>query len=236
MAKVFWAALLERNIQDAAVQSLLDVAMAAGATGYSRIRWPYSRTDLARNEIVRQFKSQAEAGDDCLVMLDDDHLMPADVIDRLLRWNQGVVGALAFRRGEPFFPCFFVRHPSGGLSQTLEWEPGLIQCVIVGSGAIAIRRWVFDALDEAGYIWPYFRYQYKKGDVPFPSEDVYFGECCDKAGIPHYVDTTFEIPHLAPSTVESSSWRQWQADHEEQYKNAQVIEVMAQAPSDGRAA
>ncbi len=37
--RVYWAALMERTVQDHAVNTLLDVAMQAGRQGYIRIRW-----------------------------------------------------------------------------------------------------------------------------------------------------------------------------------------------------
>lgn len=214
MPTVYWAALLERSTQDNAVQTLLDVASHAGQMGYRRLRWPYSRTDVARNSLVAEFQRLAGDPDDALVMLDNDHLMPPDVITRLLAWNQGVVGALAFRRGVPYFPCFFVKQ-DGAYQVMLEYEAGLIECALVGTGAIAIRRRVFDALDEAGYGWPYFRYAYPKGEQVHPSEDIYFGQICEKAGIPHHVDTTFCIPHITAATIDEESWKQFQADHPE---------------------
>jgi hypothetical protein len=217
--KVFWAALIERTVVDHAVNTLLDVSMEAGGRGYVRIRWGYSRTDIARNEIIRTFKKVSENPEDFLVMLDDDHLMPPDVITRLVKWNVDVVGALAFRRGPPYFPCWFTRMEDGQTHIVLDWgEPGLIPCALVGTGAVAIKRRVFDMLDEAGYGWPYFRYTYPPGNEILPSEDIYFGNICEKCGIPHHVDTTFCIPHLSSSLVDQSTWKQYQNDHPEMMK------------------
>ena len=216
MGKVFWAVPMERNISDHGVNTLIDIAMHAGGNGYTRIRWGYSRTDIARNEIVRTFKTESNDANDVLVMLDDDHLMPPDTIQRLIRWGEdkGVVGALAFRRGPPFFPCFFVRMDDGQTHTVLDWgKPGLIPCALVGTGAIAIRRWVFDKLDESGYEWPYFRYTYPPDNNILPSEEIYFGNICEKAGISHYVDTTFCIPHLTVTTVDEGHWRAWVKEH-----------------------
>lgn len=209
--RVFWAVPLERNTQDNAVTSLLDMAMWCGMRGYSHIRFPYARTDLARNNIVQMFLSQTTNPQDVLVMVDNDHLVPADLVDRLIRHNVPVVGALAFRRGEPYFPCFFVR-PEGSTDTygvVSEWEEGLLPVALVGTGAIAIRRHVFTDLDEAGFSWPYFRYQYLPGDKTLPSEDVYFAQACESAGIQQYVDTTFCIPHLAVATIDAWDFEQY---------------------------
>lgn len=213
---IYWAALVERNISDHAVNSLLDIAMQAGGSGFIRIRWGYSRTDIARNEIIRTFTTESKDPEDWLVMLDNDHLLPPDIITRLTKWgdDKGVVGALAFRRGPPYFPCFFVRLGDNNTHIVMDWgEPGLVPCALVGSGAIAIKRWVFTKLDEAGYEWPYFRYTYPPGNNILPSEDIYFGNICEKAGVQHYVDTTFCIPHLSSATIDENTWRQYVRDH-----------------------
>ena len=212
---VYWSPLLERNTSDHAVNSLLDVATQAGGMGYIRIRWGYSRTDIARNEIIRTFIKESKDEQDWLVMLDNDHLMPPDIIQRLVRWgdDKGVVGALAFRRGVPFFPCFFVADENDQKHIVIDWEPGLHQCYLVGSGAVAIKRWVFTQLDDAGYEYPYFRYTYPPGDAVLPSEDIYFGDTCAKAGIQHWVDCTFDIPHLTSTTVDSTSWHDFVKAH-----------------------
>jgi hypothetical protein len=231
---VYWAVPLERNTSDYAVQSLLDVALVAGARGHVRLRWPYSRTDWARNQFVKLFRDQATDPQDALVMLDNDHLYPPDVIDRLVAWNEGVVGALAFRRGEPFYPCFFVRQLDGNLARVSEWPAGLIQCATVGTGCIAIRRWVFDALEAAGFPPPFFRYTYPRGSEVYPSEDIYFGDICEQAGIPHHVDCTFEIPHLTGATIDSTSWHQWLADHPQDVGDPATVEVTA-VPSEAPA-
>lgn len=218
MPNVFWSLLLERAVQEHNVSAMLDVAGRAGLLNYTRIFHPYSRTDLARSNIVKVFLERATDPDDVLVMLDNDHLHPYDIIERLAAHPSavGVVGALAFRRGQPHYPCFFVKDGLGQFGIPTEWEPGaLLKGTIVGTGAVAIKRWVFAKLDDAGFNWPYFRYTYQAQAEIQPSEDIYFGECCEQCGIFHYCDTAIETPHLTVATVDSSSWREWQTDHPE---------------------
>jgi len=213
MPKVYWAMLLERTVSDTAVQSALDVAADAGRNGYLRLQIPYCRTDLARNTLAKGFQAQSTDPRDTLVMLDNDHIHPHDVIERLVAHDKPVVGGLAFRRGEPYFPCAFMRSSSGRLGNLLDYPKGLMQVALTGTGAIAIQRHVFDELDEAGYAWPYFRYLYHAGDPVLPSEDMYFGQCCESAGIEHWLDTTLVSPHLTTSQVDEESWRLWIEDH-----------------------
>lgn len=222
--QVFWAALMERNVQDHAVNALLQVALHAGQRGYSMMSLPYGRTDVARNKIVEVFLQESKNIDDALVMIDNDHRLPPDLLTRLTRFPSrecGVVGALAFRRGAPFDPCCFVRLPDGEMATPVDLK-GCLRVSIVGTGAIMIRRWVFEALDQAGFKPPYFRYAYAEGNTNYPSEDVYFGLVCEESGIPHWVDCDTEIPHLIASEVDRSSWAQYMADHQDKIKMVEL--------------
>jgi hypothetical protein len=228
MPKVFWALLLERSIGEIGVQAALDVAVHAGRLGYHRLTIPYCRTDIARNELVKGFLKNATDPRDTLVMLDNDHIHPHDVIERLVAHDKPVVGALAFRRGEPYFPCAFVRDENGALRIMQEYPKGLLEVALTGTGAIAIQRQVFDALDEAGYRWPYFRYIYKAGDPVLPSEDIYFGECCESAGISHWLDTTLISPHITSALVDEDSWKIWNEDHpENKSDDTRLLQMLA---------
>lgn len=213
--KVYWAILLERSVGELGVQAALDVASEAGRHGYQRLQIPYCRTDIARNTLVQGFLKQATDPRDTLVMMDNDHIHPVDIIERLVAHDKPVVGALAFRRGEPYFPCAFVRDAKGALRIMQEYPKGLLEVALTGTGAIAIQRQVFDTLSEAGYAWPYFRYIYHAGDPVLPSEDIYFGECCEAAGVSHWLDTTLVTPHITNALVDEDSWRLWNEDHPE---------------------
>lgn len=209
--RVFWAVLMERTIQQEAVQSLLDIAMTAGALGAMRIGLSYTRTDRARNRIASAFLDMSKHSDDVLVMLDCDHAHPPDVISRLSARSEGVVGALAFRRSFPHEPMWFVRHEDGRLRSPGEYEPIVYQCDAVGTGAIAIKRWVFDKLKEAGADY-FFKYEYFPGGIS-PSEDMWFARLCEEAGIKHHVDCSLVTPHLATLAVDNQTWAEYRANH-----------------------
>lgn len=215
---------LVRLVGQAELASLLNenrLTLGAEKNGYIRIFHPYSRTDQARNDLSKVFMELADDPEDTLVMLDCDHLHPPDIIERLAVHppERGVVGALAFRRGAPHFPCFFHRDPSGVYHIITEWEKGTLlggqMGSIVGTGAIAIKRWVFERLDSQGFHWPFFRYAYMPNGPVQPSEDIYFGEACEQCGILQYCDTSLETPHLTVGRIDSGSWELWQANHPE---------------------
>lgn len=207
---VYWSVLPDKTIGEYAFIACLALASRAGNMGYSYITANCQRTDVARNRLCSAFRKIAEHPNDVLVMLDCDHTHPHDIIERLVANDpaKGVVGALAFRRGEPYFPCFFMRGENGTIQQPLQFTGGLMPCTIVGTGAIAIRRWVLDKLAESGYDVP-FLYEYndlmhQTGE--YQSEDVSFGYRCEKVGISHWCDTGLVTPHLTTSAIDQHTW------------------------------
>lgn len=203
---IYYAALMERAITDRAAIALMQVAAVAGKRGYTQLAMPYNRTDLARNHYVRHFLSLAQSDDDVLVMLDCDHAHPMDVVPRLVAHNVDVAGALAFKRGNPPEPCFFIRSETEYITPAY-YPQGLVPCAVVGTGAIAIKRRVFKMLESAGFQVPFFRYEYTEGNLnALPSEDMYFGKLCQAASVQVYVDTTLVTPHLAMREVAQADW------------------------------
>jgi len=86
---------------------------------------------------------------------------------------------------------------------------------LVGSAAIAIKRWVFDRLADQGYEWPHFRYSYPGGRLNRPGEEIYFARTCEEAGIHHYCDATFETPHWTMQAVGKATWDSYRRKHPE---------------------
>jgi hypothetical protein len=225
---VYYAMLSERTgaANDACYNAALDVAEHCGANGYKHLRLGYSRTDYTRNEFVKAFLKDSTRDNDIIVMLDCDHRYPADIVSRLSSKDPiyGVVGALAYRRGEPYDPLFFVRL-EGGLHALAEFDHTvLFPCAIVSTSAIAIRRWVFIELQQKGYFAPFFRYEYPTGEAE-PSEDMYFGRICEQSGIWHYCDTTTVIPHASQAWVDQEVHDAYMANHKEIKIATQSIEI-----------
>ena len=217
MADVFYNILHERAMLDPAVQAIRKVDYACGKAGYRQLMAPYARTDLARNAICQLFLEKSTSDDDWLVMLDCDHAHPQDIVTRLTNMEEkeyhqmGVVGALAFRRSEPYEPLFFIRDQYKVLRAPAEFEIGPVyQCHVVSTSAIAIRHWVFTKLAAHGYAWPWFQYKYVPG---LPSEDMYFAEICENSGISHFCDTSTIIPHLIWDWVDLEKFQTYLKAH-----------------------
>ncbi len=163
---------------------------------------------MARNRIVQSFMELSQDPDDMIVMLDGDHIHPSDVVSRLTCYPHeiGVIGALYYRRGVPYDPLFFVRD-GDKLRNMAEWEDGFVYAgQAVATGAIAIKRWVFEKLDESGFHYPFFRYAYPEHNNWSMTEDIFFAETCEKVGIDHYCDTGIVTPHLSITAITKADW------------------------------
>jgi hypothetical protein len=223
----FWAILPERNgaANYECFNSMLDVAMNAGMNGYKRIMTGYTRVDDCRNGIVRTFLSASNDSNDLLVMLDADHKYPMDIIHEFTEHDPvlGVVGALAYRRGEPYDPLFYIRDEKGLHAIVGEFERGPIyQCAMVSTSAISIRRRVFDELLSKGFKEPYFRYEYDENTGSCPSEDVYLSKVCELAGIKVYCDSGIEIPHATIAYVDHKTRAGYEKAHPIPSKNMEI--------------
>lgn len=216
--RVFWSLLLERAVQWTAIDAIFDLVNEAAKQGQTRISVPYTRTDIARNNIVRCFLELAQSPDDMVVMLDCDHLHPPDTVARLFQQSPeyGVVAALAFRRGPPYDPMFFIwEEGEERFAAPAEWERGaLYECDAIATCAMGIRQWAFMELDKAGHPFPYFRYSYSKGGYRM-TEDIYFAWDCMDAGVSQYCDTGLVVPHLSTIGVDEETWEDYKRGHPE---------------------
>ncbi len=218
MARTYWVILTERNgvSYEESFRALADIIeYTARLKGFHRMVGKPMPPAHARNTACQTFFNNTPdpQPDDTLVMLDADHVMPVDLVQRLAAHTVGVVGALATSRGEPPFICAFKKTAAGTYANMTSWEEGeLSECTIVGTGAIAIKRWVLQKLIHCSPSW--FRYGY--GGYNYEAtEDMYFGYECEKAGIPHHVDTSLWIPHCTVAYTTPLEWKEYVQDHPE---------------------
>ncbi len=204
--RVFWCVPMERTLYDKAVLALQRVAYHNAERGYIHIQAGYSATDASREMFTRMFEKMSTSPDDVLVMLDNDHEHPDDVVERLAQvGNAGVVSALCRRRGDELDAMIYRRNKvTGRLDQIVQWPDGEVIAVDMGgAGAIAIRRWVFDRLrakyDQKYWLW---RYAYDSNSSDRPGEEIYFWRMCEDSGIPTACHTGVQCPHLILTTVE----------------------------------
>ena len=215
--RVLVAVPLERSIANASL--VFHRFMEIAAQGPAFLKQDYTRTDLARNRFaIKLLESQYTH----LLMLDVDHVHPADIIQRLARWplmnpEIEVVGGLNFRRSEPYEPCcFFKDEESGSVNAPAQWSPGLLKVDYIGTGSILIAREVFEKIEP-----PWFQNIYgieANWADEWPGEDIGFSEKCQRAGVNMWVDTTTTSPHVGDRLIGEKTFRAYLEQHPEKYR------------------
>lgn len=211
--RILVAFLLERTISyaDLVFPAILQIA----AQGPVILNMPYQRTDLARNRASMEL---LKSNFTHLLMMDIDHVHPADIIQRLARWvvkdpkKYQVVGGLNFRRSEPYDPCAY-RIGQDGSMWTIAWEKEdeILEVDRLGTGSILIAREVLETIPP-----PWFVNDYSQAwRDAWPGEDIAFSKKCKEHGIPMWVDLTVTSPHITPAIIDGSTWERWKSDHPE---------------------
>jgi hypothetical protein len=205
----------ERQVQTEAVVCWEEILFYLGSQPTSNVEYHllstgYQSVDMARNYLSFKFMERAVSDDDTLVMLDDDHLHPKTIVEQLVLWNRPVVGALAFKRKAPFHPVAYVRDPKDHRVKIPKQLPqGLVKVTRIGAAALAIQKQTFDRLARRGYSWPWFRFGYQDWALQRHGEDIYFMDCCEKAGVPVFCDFGLVSPHLNSVSVAAETWQNW---------------------------
>jgi len=145
----------------------------------------------ARNHIV----DAAIAGDfTWLLMLDDDMVVPDDLVSRLLAHQKDVCGALYYQRGGSYHPVILAREilqDGNWVSRFLRQDhpiirdPGLHMVDIIGGGCMLFKVDVFRKL-----VPPYFWWEHSMGT------DIAICNRLVDAGIDIWCDTSIELGHL----------------------------------------
>ena len=184
--------------------------------GFVFVRRGPLAVDVARNELVYAFLAAPETYTH-LLLVDSDAMIHTKTLERLLSWDQPIVGALAFTRYGPCYPtCYRGPKPDSDpdqprpfqvlLDEVHEWvnrhrelmsskpvvlEPrppdSLIEVDRTGCHCVLIRRDVLQTIPE-----PWFVAEVMKRN----REDFYFFEQAQKAGYRVYVDLSCMTSHL----------------------------------------
>ena len=80
---------------------------------------------------------------------------------------------------------------------------------MVGTGAVGIRRWVFEKISEQVPGHPPFWQKVYELSNEKRGEDWYFAQLCEKAGIQQYVHTGLETPHIGWHMITKEDWWAW---------------------------
>lgn len=180
-----------------------------------------------RNLIIEKMLSEPDFTH--ILFLDDDVLVPPDMLIRLLSHDKDIVSGLYLMRNFPHRPILFSEARLSGhcLNTVLvDGMEGLIPIVNCGLGAVLIKREVFEAMEkpwitlgelEADH-WcddiSFFNRVRAKGFELFCDLDVLCGHCASVTVAPTYQNgkwyTTYDsygimkltIPQLTPDNID----------------------------------
>ena len=160
--------------------------------------------------LQRNFAVQRMEGD-WLLFIDDDMVWDRDAIGKLVAAREendlDMLGALCFRRAEPFQPTLYMREePNAGAYNFLEkWDSDIVEVDATGMAFIIIHKRVFEKIagapmppiEEREALGPpkFFRWDGRLG------EDLDFCQQAKAAGCRIFVDTRIEIGHVAEVTI-----------------------------------
>jgi 2-polyprenyl-3-methyl-5-hydroxy-6-metoxy-1,4-benzoquinol methylase len=145
----------------------------------------------ARNNIV-QWAIQAQA--DWLLMLDDDMVLPPDLVQRLVANDKDVCGALYYQRGGSYHPVLLHRNAREDGSFKPEFykpydpiilNPGLYPVDIIGGACMLFKTKVFDRM-----LPPYFHPELDMGT------DIAICNRVHDGGFEIWADTRIQLGHL----------------------------------------
>jgi hypothetical protein len=169
--------------------------------------WEFFRTthgliNTMRNQLVVR---AMQTGCSHLIMLDTDMIYHPDTIMKLLPQctaEKPIIGALCYRRYEPFDPLLFRGKP-GAYKTVVNWEPNkLIEVDATGTGCLVFHMSVFDVIP-----YPWFEFEFINPTAMRGSmigEDIKFCSKVREKGFPIYVDPTVPSGHLT----------MWEVTHE----------------------
>lgn len=169
------------------VRALLPVAATAPNGSVVRFETDHCTVAAKRNAAVEALLATPSLR--WLLMVDSDMTPPRDVLLRLQRHGEDIVGALCFQRKEPYAA---VVHPKGAQSITLNGQ--LQEVEAVGTGCLYVRRRVFDTSAKWAHPW----FVANPQDV---REDIHFCHMARTAGWRVFVDTGTVVGHVHPMAV-----------------------------------
>jgi len=126
---------------------------------------------------------------DYLLSLEQDVVPQKDVIEKLLKHNKKIIGALYFYLGkdkETLLPMVWIHH-EGEFARRLEFheipEEELIEVITCGLGCVLIKRDVLEKIE----------FRHEKNQDPW--DDLWFAEDAREKGFKVYVDTGARCKH-----------------------------------------
>jgi len=183
------------------VMNLLDIINDAQSKG---INLSVNNIKAPAVDSIRNYSVQSAKKEKCthILQLDTDHLYPADVVSRLLRWDKDFVCGITTRKIQPFTQTQFKRVdvPKVNSPENIckfEGTEGLVEIGGTGMVGSLMKMNIFEKID-----FPYYARNYwmdERKNIVETGEDIFFCRQLKKAGIKLYCDTSLSYPHELPN-------------------------------------
>lgn len=163
----------------------LDGLQAPRGSAIKRVKGPSVARN--RNQVVEKWMHG-----EWVCFIDDDQIVPADTLLKLLSHQKPIVGALYSTKRPPFHPLAlksFNEATRQYVPYTWRELQGLVPVRASGTGTMLIRKDVFSQVSK-----PWFH------AMEF-TDDVFFCNKVHDAGIPMYVDSDARIGHTTTINV-----------------------------------
>ena len=199
---------IHRPIEFRVFESFIRLANLRGKFNYHFTFVQNSLVYDARETLAETLlNSKCEA----IMMIDSDMTFHPASVELLERHKKPFVTAKAFKRVEPFQPCFYTKvekqkNDEWYMESPIEYGEGLLEIQGSGLACALIRREVFEILEK-----PYFFPDSKIG------EDLTFCQKLKNKNIKMFLDTTLQFGHLGWREVLESDFK----DYYEKHKNSE---------------
>jgi hypothetical protein len=183
---------MNRPVEFRTFESFVRLANLRGVHNYCFAFTQNSLVYDARDTLVDQF---LKSGCDAIMFIDSDMVFHPQSVEILSAHNKPFVTAKAFKRVEPYQPCFYnkvelLEDGQAYLESPVEYPVGLLQIQGAGLACALIRREAFEKIEA-----PYFFPQKNLG------EDLSFCLKLKNAGVEMYVDLSLQFGHLSQTVV-----------------------------------
>ena len=182
------------------------------------------------------FQQALEMNSTHVFLVDDDMILPPDVIERLLAHDKPVVTALYLMRDFPHIPCLFSKGFDDGFCEFRlfgvngEDEPRLVPAANMGFGCVLIKTEVIRALEEYAPYWVTLGEITKDGWC----DDVAFFNKVRNKGIEMFCDTSVVAGHMTTVSIFPKYINgNWYTEYQSPTGNALIPQTTPPVPATG---
>ena len=154
-----------------------------------------------------------------VMMIDTDHTFLPDLVDFLLADDKDIVGAVAYKRTPPYFPCVFAKKEDEDFYRSVNVaKKGVMRCDAIGFGAVLIKMDVFFKIPMP-WFW-----------IDRQGHDINFCEKAKQFGFDIHVDTDLVIGHMgSPKIIDEEFYLKSRSEESVEKHNEEVKKQLSRS-------